>query len=80
MSDMPDIKNGRVTVRIPVELLAKVRNGAREHRMDVTEYIRWILAKQLDKVPLTPADLEWINEQIEANRTHRRNRSKRDGN
>lgn len=71
MANMPHIKNGRVTMRIPIELLAKVRKGAQEHRMDVTEYIRWVLAGQLDKVPLTPADLEWIKEQIDQNRRKR---------
>lgn len=71
MGNMPDIKNGRVTIRIPIELLAKVRKGAQEHRMDVTEYIRWVLAGKLDKVPLTPADLDWIKEQIDENRRKR---------
>lgn len=75
MSDMPDIKNGRVTMRIPVELLAKLRKGAREHKMAVTEYIRWVLSKQLDNVPLTSADLAWISQQIEVNRENRRKRN-----
>ena len=74
MSDSPNIRNGRITIRLSLELAAKIIKGAKAHAMDVSEYARWILGNELDKVQLTKEDLDWIEEQIAANQIKKANK------
>mgnify|MGYP002856300795 CR=1 FL=1 len=75
MSNTPDIRNGRITIRLSLEMSAKLKRGAEEHRMDVSEYARWILGKELEKIQLTVEDTQWIAKQIEFNKAQRRKKN-----
>lgn len=72
MSNMPDINKKFVNSLLPLELIAKIRKEAAERKMTTTEFIVWILDKQLESVTLTAEDYEWIAHEVKKNESKRR--------
>ena len=74
MSDMPDINKVVLSVRIPAELMAKLKRYATEKRMTVSDTISEILHREYDGVPLTKDDFDWIQKEIAKNENKRNHR------
>ncbi len=72
MSNMPDLNKKFVNSLLPLELVAKIRKEAAERKMTTTEFIVWILDKQLEKVELTSGDYEWIACEVRKNEMKRK--------
>lgn len=73
MSNQPDINDGRIAVRIPLDLLARVKRMATERKMSLTDFLMFILHRELDKIDLTKEDIAWIKREVEKNEAKRKN-------
>ena len=71
MPNQPDINKVVAFVRVPVELMARLRALARERKMTITQLTNFILHEELDKRPLSAEDLEWMKQEILKNETKR---------
>ena len=75
MANMPDINKKFVNSLLPLELVAKIRKEAAARKMTTTEFMVWILDKQLASVELSAKDYEWIAKEVKKNEL-KRNASK----
>lgn len=73
MPNMPDLNKKFVNSLLPLELIAKIKKGAIKHKMTTTEFIVWILERELEKVQLTSEDYIWIANEVKKNEENRRN-------
>lgn len=73
MSNMPDIHKAILGVRLPLELLVRLRKLAECRNISVTELVQKILADELGRlgIELDANDKKWIQERIRFNE-HRR--------
>lgn len=71
MPNKPDVNKVVTFVRVPVELMARLKAFARDHRMTITQAVNFILHERLDSRPLSLADIEWIKQEIEKNEAKR---------
>lgn len=74
MSNMPDLNKKFVNSLLPLELVAKIRKEAALRKMSTTEFIVWVLDRQLEKIELTSEDYEWIAAEVRKNETRRKGR------
>lgn len=74
MSNMPDLNKKFVNSLLPLELVVKIRKEAAVRKMTTTEFIVWLLDKQLESVQLTAEDYEWIASEVRKNETKRKKR------
>lgn len=72
MANMPDVNKVVAFVRVPVELMARLRALASERKMTITQLINFILHEELDARPLTRKDLQWIKQEVLKNEQKRR--------
>lgn len=72
MSNMPDLNKKFVNSLLPLELVAKIRKEAVARKMSTTEFIVWILDKQLESIELTSEDYEWIACEVRKNELKRK--------
>ena len=72
MANMPDINKKFVNSLLPLELIAKIRKEATARKMTTTEFMVWILDKQLSSVELTAKDYEWIAKEVRKNEQKRK--------
>ena len=73
MPNQPDVNKVIRSIQIPLELMARLRILASERKMTVTQVINFILHEELDRIPLTEDDYEWIKAQVRKNEDKRRN-------
>jgi Ribbon-helix-helix protein, copG family. len=71
MPNTADVNDGRIGIRIPLDLLARVKRLAAERKMSLTDFVVYVLHKELDKINLTPEDIEWIKREVEKNENKR---------
>lgn len=74
MSNMPDLNKKFVNSLLPLELVAKIRKEAALRKMSTTEFIVWVLDRQLESIELTSDDYEWIAGEVRKNETRRKGR------
>ncbi len=74
MANMPDVNKVVTFVRVPVELMARLRAVASERKMTITQLINSLLHKELDARPLTREDVQWIRDVVSENEQKRRKR------
>ena len=72
MANMPDINKRFVNSLLPLELVAKIRRESKLRKMTTTEFIVWILDRELQKIELTADDYNWIAEEVRKNEIKRR--------
>lgn len=72
MPNQPDVNKVVAFVRVPVELMARLRSLARERKMTLTQLINFILHEELDSRPLSLEDLEWIKKEVRKNEDKRK--------
>ncbi len=72
MPNQPDVNKVVAFVRVPVELMARLRSLARERKMTLTQLINFILHEELDNRPLSLEDLEWIKNEVQKNEDKRK--------
>ncbi len=72
MPNQPDVNKVVASVRVPVELMARLRSLARERKMTLTQLINFILHEELDSRPLSLEDLEWIKNEVRKNEDKRK--------
>lgn len=72
MPNQPDINKVVTFVRVPLELMARLRSLAAERKMTITQLINFILHEELDGRPLSDSDLEWIRNTRSQNEDKRR--------
>lgn len=72
MPNQPDVNKVVAFVRVPVELMARLRSLARERKMTLTQLINFILHEELDSRPLSLEDLEWIKNEVQKNEDKRK--------
>lgn len=72
MPNQPDVNKVVAFVRVPVELMARLRSLARERKMTLTQLINFILHEELDSRPLSLEDLEWIKNEVRKNEDKRK--------
>lgn len=71
MPNQPSVNRVVTFVRVPVELMARLRSLAAERKMTITQVINFILHEELDDRPLTEADMEWIKQEVTKNENRR---------
>lgn len=72
MPNVADVNDGRIAVRIPLDLLARVKRLAKERKMSLTDFLMYVLHKELDKISLTDEDIEWIKKEVRKNESKRK--------
>lgn len=72
MPNQPDINKVVTFVRVPLELMARLRSLAAERKMTITQLINFILHEELDGRPLSDSDFEWIRNTRSQNEDKRR--------
>jgi predicted DNA binding CopG/RHH family protein len=72
MPNEADVNDGRIAVRIPLDLLARIKRLAGERKMTLTDFLMYILHKELDKIALTEEDIEWIKKEVKKNEERRK--------
>lgn len=72
MSNMPDVNKRFVNSLLPLELVAKIRQQAQARKMTTTEFIVWLLDRDLEAVILTAEDYEWIASEVRKNEAKRK--------
>lgn len=74
MSNMPDIHKAILGVRLPLELLVRLRKLAAQRGVSVTDLVQRILMDELDQlgIELDDADEKWIRERVCYNESRRR--------
>ena len=72
MANMPDINKRFVNSLLPLELVAKIRRQATARKMTTTEFIAWVLDRELTSVILTAEDYEWIAAEVRKNEAKRK--------
>lgn len=72
MSNMPDVNKRFVNSLLPLELVAKIRRQASARKMTTTEFIVWVLDRELSSVELTAEDYEWIAAEVRKNEAKRK--------
>ena len=73
MANMPDVNKVVTFVRVPVELMARLRSLAKERKMTITQLINFILHEELDNRPLSLEDIEWMRQEVLKNENKRKN-------
>lgn len=73
MSNMPDIHKAILGVRLPLELLVRVRKLAGAEGVTVTELVQRILTAELDRrgIEADENDRQWIQERTRINEDRR---------
>lgn len=74
MSNMPDLNKKFVNSLLPLELVAKIRKEAALRKMSTTEFMVWVLDRQLASIELTSEDYEWIAAEVRKNEAKRKGR------
>lgn len=69
---MPDVNKKFVNTLLPLELIARLRKAAKARKMSTTEFIVWLLDRELDKVALSAADYRWIAGEVSKNELKRK--------
>ncbi len=69
---MPDVNKRFVNSLLPLELVAKIRRQASARKMTTTEFIVWVLDRELSSVELTAEDYEWIAAEVRKNEAKRK--------
>lgn len=64
MPNMPDVNNVLVAVQLPRELRKKVKKDAEAHKMDFSQYVRWVLNEATADVSLTYEEILEIAEEV----------------
>ncbi len=72
MANMPDVNKVVAFVRVPVELMARLRAVALERKVTITQLINSFLHKELDARPLTREDSLWIKQVVSENEQKRK--------
>ena len=60
MANQPDINKRQITVRVSREYYRRVERLAAERKMNVIDYLRWLIWKETDRIPLTKEDYDII--------------------
>lgn len=73
MSNMPDIHKAILGVRLPLELLVRLRKRAGAEGVTVTELVQRILTAELDRLGIEADenDRQWIQERTRINEDRR---------
>ena len=73
MSNMPDIHKAILGVRLPLELLVRLRKHAGAEGVTVTELVQRILTAELDRLGIEADenDRQWIQERTRINEDRR---------
>lgn len=58
--NQPDINNRVLSCRISREFYRRLQKEAESHKMGFNEYVRWLIWKATESVPLTKEDYERI--------------------
>lgn len=74
MPDQPDSNNKIISLRLPRELHRKVQKAAAQAKMDVSAYIRMVLAESTLDVQLTPEEIMQIAKEVQNAEQKKRNR------
>lgn len=72
MSNMPNVNKRFVNSLLPLELIAKIRSQAKARKMTTTEFIVWVLDRELASVELSSADYQWIADEVRKNENKRK--------
>jgi len=72
MSNMPNVNKRFVNSLLPLELIAKIRSQAKARKMTTTEFIVWVLDRELASVELSSADYQWIADEVRKNEIKRK--------
>ena len=67
MPNQPNVNKVTTFVRLPLELMAKLRSLAAERKMTFTQIVQFIIHEYVDDRPLSLQDMAWIEEQRAAN-------------
>lgn len=67
MPNQPNVNRVTTFVRLPLELMAKLRSLAAERKMTFTQIVQFIIHEYVDDRPLSIQDMAWIEEQRAAN-------------
>lgn len=67
MPNQPNVNRVTTFVRLPLELMAKLRSLAAERKMTFTQIVQFIIHEYVDDRPLSLQDMAWIEEQRAAN-------------
>lgn len=67
MSNKPDTNKKQLGILIPLTLYAKIKRGAEDHSMSITDYATWSLTNDMQRIELLPEDYEWIADQVKRN-------------
>ena len=74
MSNMPNINNGQVVFRLPLQIIAKIRSAARKIGVDTTTFVSMILEKATRNVELTDEEWDWVKSQTRKNSEKRKSK------
>ena len=72
MPNQPDVNKVTTFIRLPLELMAKLRSLAAERKMTFTQIVQFIIHDYVDDRPLSHQDIQWIEQQRDEN-LHKRN-------
>ena len=68
---MPNINNGLVAFRLPLTLIAKLRNLAKVRGVDMTFLVSALIERETRDVDLTDEEWDWVKKQARKNREKR---------
>lgn len=71
MANKPSVNKRITAIQLPLELVVRVRKAAKFHKMSVNQFIVMVLHNELDNIPLTDEDLDWIRREVRRNEAKR---------
>ncbi len=71
MPNKLNVNKKHLTFALPLELLARVDHAAKERKMTRTEFVWFVLERELRNIELTADEYEWIAATKRANEARR---------
>lgn len=71
MANKPSVNKRITAIQLPLELVARLKKAAKFHKMSVNQFIVMVLHNELDNIPLSDEDLEWIRQEVKKNEAAR---------
>ena len=66
MPSQHDTTKHQIAVKFPHRVWRQIEKAAEQHAMSPSEYIRWVVGREVDEVDLTAEDAQLIADRIKA--------------